>query len=418
MRGLLILSNGFIMTKKVKKILIVAGGTGGHIMPALSIAESLKALSPSLSIQLVHGPSPLEQKIYATYPFSADILPVGRLRKNVPKKERIKTLISLPFLLLKSFKILIKAKPTLVLGTGGAVSGPILLAGVLLRKKVILFEPNTVPGLSNRWLAPFVHEILLVFESAKKHFRIPSDKLSKNIKIVPFPVRPAIARVPPREKPSQSTLKVLILGGSQGSSLINKVVSDLISSFAEKESGYATFFSFVHQTGLKEFEYYKKVYRHFIKKTASSPASVALGPSPHSYPVNSQSRYVRVYPFLNEIDQFYKWSDVVLGRAGAGFLAELSSAHRAGILVPLTNSADQHQLKNARFLENQSSALVIEEENFNRESLKKIFMKLQQNGEQVTQLSSQLHKLKLGAPAEGIASYLLNKYLNRSPFRA
>ena len=102
--------------------------------------------------------------------FALIFLSVGRLRKNVSKKERFITFLSLPFILLKAFRILIKAKPDLVLGMGGAVSGPVLLAGFLLRKKTILFEPNIVPGLSNRWLAPFVDEIFLVFEEAKKHF--------------------------------------------------------------------------------------------------------------------------------------------------------------------------------------------------------------------------------------------------------
>ena len=362
------------MDKQNKKILIVGGGTGGHIMPALSIAESLKAQEPTCQVEFVHGPTTLEKDIYARSFLPSHILSVGRLRKNVSKKERIKTLITLPLIMLKALNLIIKIKPSLILGTGGAVSGPVLLAGALLRKKTILFEPNAVPGLSNRCLFPFVHEAWLVFESAKKYFK-PQHRTK--YKKVSFPVRPALAHIPVKTT-SQLPLKVLILGGSQGSALINKVVSELICSLTEKEHGQM---SFVHQTGQKEFEHYKKVY-YALKD-------------------------VQVLPFLHEIHQFYAWSDVVVGRAGAGFLAELSAVQRAGILIPLHNSADQHQLKNAQFLEKVASALVIEEKAFNKNSLKQTLQRFITEPEKVKTLASHLHQLKLGVPANQLASSIL-----------
>ena len=384
------------MDKQNKTILIAAGGTGGHIMPAVSLAESLRTLDPAFHIEFVHGVSSLEKDIYSSLSFPTHILSVGRLRKNISQKERVQTLISLPFVLLKALKILIAVKPTLVIGTGGAVSGPILLAGILLRKKTVLFEPNAVPGLSNRWIAPFVDEIFLVFEEAKKYFM---SKGKTKYKKVSFPVRQSFVRQVRSEAlsspPRQGGLRVLILGGSQGSSLINTIVSELISSLAEKEL--KSLFSFVHQTGQKEFEHYKKLYAQFNQSHPISSSSS-----------HDQHQYIQVFPFLHEIHKFYQWSNVVVGRAGAGFLAELSMAQRAGILIPLKNSADQHQLKNAKRLE--KSAIVIEEKDLNKESLQEILIQLEQNPAQVKDLAHRLHKLKLGAPAEELTDYLIKTY--------
>ena len=366
--------------KQKKTILIGAGGTGGHIMPALSIAESLKAKNPAINIEFVHGPSLLEKDIYSKIPFPSHVLSVGRLRHNVSKKERIKTFFSLPFVLLKALKLIIKTKPVLVLGTGGAISGPVLLAGLLLRKTTVLFEPNAIPGLTNRWLFPFVKSALLVFPSAQKHFK--KKFFSPVIKIVPFPVRASIARIPVKEKPHYP-LRVLILGGSQGAQVINKVAKQLITkqNTTPLEATNSAF-SFVHQTGRKDFEHCKKAYTHIKKAEAFS--------------------------FLHNIQKFYAWADIVIGRAGAGFLAELSAIGRAGILIPLAHSADQHQLKNAHFLKKNSSAILIEEQVFSLNSLKKALQGLSQEPNKIKRLACRLHRMKLGAKADSIASYLLS----------
>ena len=375
------------MNKKQSTVLIVAGGTGGHIMPALSIAESIKKQNPALQVEFLHGPSLLEKDIYAQTPFRSHVLCVGRLRKNVSKKERIKTIIFGPWTLLKALIFIIKIKPVLLLGTGGAISGLVLLAGALLRKKTVLFEPNALPGLSNRWVFPFVDKALLVFESAQKHLGknlfLKSMRIKNKIKIVSFPVRSSILQVPIKEKPSQP-LRVLILGGSQGAGVINKEVGEMVCSLFNKGPGGGTLFSFVHQTGQKEFAIYKKKYAN----------------------LNQKERAFKVFPFLHEIHKFYAWADIVVGRAGAGFLAEVSLASKACILIPLKNAADQHQLKNALVLKNQSSAMVIEEKDFNKESLHKALQSFVEKPEKIKQMSSRLHQLKLGGSAEKIASYL------------
>ena len=228
----------------ISKVLIAAGGTGGHILPALSVANGLKSIDDKLQVEFVHGLSNLEKDIYSRSSFVTHSLSVGRLRKNVGGKERLKTIISLPFILLKSLILIMKIKPVLVVGMGGAVSGPVLLGAFLLRKKTVIFEPNVVPGLTNRWLSLFVDEVIVVFDVAKKYF-----KTKKQIQF-PFPVRPDIQKISIKDRPDHP-LRVLVLGGSQGSSVINKVVSELIISNNNH-------FFFIHQTGKKEYAMLKK----------------------------------------------------------------------------------------------------------------------------------------------------------------
>lgn len=354
----------------LKKILIAAGGTGGHILPALSIAERLVSIDNTCDVQFVCGSSGLEKNIYSQFPFICHKLPIGRLRSNVGKKEKWKTIFFLPIFLLKSLLLILRVRPDLVLGTGGAVSGPVLLAAFLLRRKTVIFEANTVPGLANRWLSYFVDDIIIVFDSAKKQF-----KNRKHV-LFPFPVRSSISQISLKGK-IDSPLRILVLGGSQGSSIINKVVSELITS----QEGFI--FSFVHQTGNREFEYLKKLY--------------------------SESKQVKVLPFLHDIHEFYEWADIVVGRAGTGTISEISASGRAGILIPLASSADQHQLKNAQDLEKKSAAIVIEEKGLNKLKLEETLKNLRNNPQKINQLSSRIHELKLGAAADNIADYLFGK---------
>ena len=365
--------NKFKSMGKTKKILICASGTGGHILPALAIAKQIKHIDKTVRVEFVCGSSALEKNLYSQYDFTTHFLSVGRLRKNVRPSERIKTFISLPIVLLKAFRILIKTKPLLVVGMGGAVSGPVLLAGALLRKRTVIFEFNAVLGLANRFLSRIVDEAIVFFPEAKEKLK------TKKQTVFPFPVRPEISQIPLKGQIS-SPLRVLVLGGSQGASTINKVVSDFIVFDDE-----ARRFSFTHQTGAKEFTGFKKKYSVYDCKN------------------------VRVFAFLHNIHEVYQWADVVISRAGIGVIAEISCAGRAGVLVPLPSSADQHQLKNAKIFDEKSAGLLIEEPDFTKKRLKSLLQDLINNPQKIKQLSERARSLKIGAPADNIAKHLLNQ---------
>ncbi len=357
---------------RTKKILICAGGTGGHILPALAIAKQIKHIDKTAQVEFVRGSSALEKSLYSQYDFTTHFLSVGRLRKNVRRAERIKTFFSLPFVLLKALRIIIKTKPLLVAGMGGAVSGPVLLAGFLLRKRTVIFEFNTVPGFANRCLSRIVDEAIVFFPEVK-------NKLKTKKKILfPFPVRFEISQITMKGRPD-TPLRVLVLGGSQGAGKINKVVSDFIV-FDEE----ARLCSFTHQTGEREFTGFKKKYSDYDCKN------------------------VRVFAFLYNIHEVYQWADVVIGRAGIGVIAEISSAGRAGVLVPLPSSADQHQLKNAKALKEKSAALLIQESDFTKETLKTVLRNLINHPQKIKELSERARSLKIGAKADNIATHLLS----------
>ena len=354
-------------TKGVKKkILMAAGGTGGHIFPALRMAECIKAKDSSIEVEFVHGGSPLEHKIYATGSHVCHLFSVGRLRRNVALKERITTLCTLPFVFVRAIQLVLRVKPLVVLGTGGAVSGMVVLAAWFLQKKTVIWEPNFIPGLANRWLARFVDEVWTVFERAADYMP------AKAIRRMGFPVK--LFNIQNRSG-FQLPLKVLIMGGSQGSSFLNGVVSDMILSNSRGDK------RFVHQTGEKDFVSLKDRYR--------------------------ECSHVKVFSFL-DVSTWYDWADVVLGRAGMGMIAELSVAKKPVILIPLAQSAGGHQLKNALFLKKHRAAMMITEKELTPDFLKTCLDGLIKDPQKMQNLAHHIHALHLGSSGGDAAEYLLS----------
>ncbi len=363
-----------------KTILISAGGTGGHIFPAFQIAECLKQLDSSVYIEFVHGDSDLEKSIYSKCVFSHHVISIGRLRSNVSWTERIQTCVLLPWALFYATVMILKIKPQIIFGTGGAVSGPVLLAGVLLRKKTIIWEPNVVPGLTNRLLARLVDWAIVVFEQTKMHLK------TKNTIRLGFPVRSNIIKVFLKNSVScgsascglTAPLRVLILGGSQGSSIINRVVSQaIIKSSAQP-------ISFVHQTGEKEFYKFKKLYKGL--------------------------KQVRVFSFLKSIDEFYEWADLVVSRSGMGVIAELSASGRAGVLIPLFQSADHHQWRNAQFLQSQGGGILIEQKNWNVQKFSLILAELSNRPQKLDNYVKGIRSMNIHSDGKPIASRILSLF--------
>jgi UDP-N-acetylglucosamine--N-acetylmuramyl-(pentapeptide) pyrophosphoryl-undecaprenol N-acetylglucosamine transferase len=195
-----------------KTVLIAAGGTGGHIYPALAIAAALKRQMPGLDVQFVGTPHGLENKLVPREGYKLHHIPIGRLNRNVSWSERLMTLISLPWAILKAILLVHRLNPRFVLGVGGHVTGPVILATSLLRKPAYLWEPNAHPGLANRWLAPFVREALVVFDEAAQLLK------TRRICRVGMPVRAAIEDLAQKTTGTtrESVLRILVFGGSQG----------------------------------------------------------------------------------------------------------------------------------------------------------------------------------------------------------
>lgn len=316
-------------------VLIAAGGTGGHIYPALAIAHALQSERPDIQIEFVGTSAGLENKLIPREGFTLHHVPVGRLNRNARRGERIKTLIQLPWGLLKAAYLVFKLKPAFVLGVGGFVTGPVVLAAALLGRRAYLWEPNAHPGMANRWLAPFVDRCLVVFDAAAKTLR------SKNIVKSGMPVRSLIEQIGGEitdRHGVRKPLRVLIFGGSQGARGINETVLKALQT----GGAWAQDVEFVHQTGPADFERVRGLYQGVQAK-------------------------IEVKDYLHDMDQRYRWADVVFARGGVGTISELAACGKAAVLIPLASAADNHQQVNAQVLLESDAAIMVLQKDFTPE---------------------------------------------------
>jgi len=357
------------------KVLIGAGGTGGHIYPAISIAKAMQTLNPQIEIEFVGSPRGLEKDLVTREGYVLHLLPVGQLHSSVGRIQQIKTLLRMPLVLWKAIQLVYKKKPRFVLGVGGYASGPIVLAAAFMRRQTYLWEPNEVPGWTNRILARFVSEALVVFEQAAKHLS------AKKIKRVGMPVRPEISAVGQelRKIGRNRPLRILVFGGSQGSHVLNKVVSQMLI-----EGGpWLDHFEWVHQTGKHEFEMIKGRY-------------------------SSASASVDVCPYIYDMDQRLRWADLVICRSGTGTVADLAASGKAAILIPLPTAADDHQMKNARAIAELGGAIVLPQAELTTQRLREMLVELGSHREILDSLEENIRKFHRPEADVEIARYLMD----------
>ena len=318
-----------------QKILIAAGGTGGHIYPALAIADALCLAHPNLSVAFVGTPRGLENKILAGRGYPIFHLDIGRLNSNVSKRERLKTVLSLPKALWQSFRLLRRERPAFILGVGGHASGPLLLIASRLGIRTGIWEPNAIPGLANRWLSRFVDDCWAVFDEARRHLR------NSNVFAAGMPIRreiEAVRELPPPVEDCDRKFRVLVFGGSQGARGLNNTIVEMIQSGDQWSRG----FTFVHQTGPADFERVRDHYDAIFKKGSGARSGV-----------------VEVLAYLDDMDARYQWADLVICRSGTGTLSELAAIGKPSILIPLPNAADDHQRLNAESFAEGGASLII-----------------------------------------------------------
>ena len=306
------------MAIKKPLVVIVGGGTGGHVFPGIAVGRRLK-----------------ESRI--------DVLWIGTLRaverRVVPKEQmdfmgvRVKALrgkgisnwITAPWVLSIAFwKIVLrfmKRRPSLVLATGGFVSGPGGVAAFILGIPLIIHEQNATTGLTNKCLAPLSRRVLL---------GVPGAFQSKNVVLVGNPVRSEMIAEPlSEEECKRNRLHLLVVGGSLGAGFFNEVVPQAVALIDEAQRPEVK-----HQTG-----------RDHLKETVAR--------------IESFKAHYRVFEFEEKMHELYHWADLILCRAGAMTLAEISAAGRTAILVPYPYAADDHQSANARRLVEKNAAILI-----------------------------------------------------------
>ena len=377
-------------SKARRNIVIAAGETGGHIFPALAVTESLPALSPGVKIHLIHSGKFQTKRILPEAlfqdgaPWTVHALPSGALSRGSPALVRLRTLINLPFVTARAFLLLKRLRPQAVLACGGAVSGPVLTAAFLLRIRRAVWEGNSSLGLANRLLVPFTQKIITFFpdvplpSQAERKRTVCGYPLRKNFVSFLKQRRDGPHRGGVKERLHKKKFSVLILGGSQGSSLLNRAGADAVS---DKDSAWRRDVFIFHQTGQKDFASLKQKY--------------------------SRTQGAEAFAFSSRIEEYYEKSDLIFSRAGAGVTAEIAALGRPLVLVPLAKAAGGHQLKNALALKRAGAALYIPEKEWSAALFKQEICRLKQDGALRRRLAQNIQKLHKAGGALDIARLLL-----------
>jgi len=299
---------------KPYRIVIAGGGTGGHLYPGIAVARELRRRIPEAVVTFAGTARGIESRVVPREGFELDVLRSAAL-KSVSPAAVVRGVALLPVSGADAWRIVSRRRPQLVIGVGGYSSGPVVLVAALRRVATMLLEQNAVPGFTNRMLAPFVSAAAVTFESTATFF-------GRRGFVAGNPVRPEFFEPPPASAAgSGGPPRVLIFGGSQGAHAINLAMVEAAPKLAAHRGGLAI----THQTGERDLERVRDAYR-----TAGLDA--------------------RVEPFLYAMDREMKAADLVVCRAGATTIAELTAAGRPSVLIPLPTAADDHQRKNAEAL--------------------------------------------------------------------
>ncbi|MDH5736199.1 MAG: undecaprenyldiphospho-muramoylpentapeptide beta-N-acetylglucosaminyltransferase [Gammaproteobacteria bacterium] len=320
----------------MRPIMIMAGGTGGHVYPALAVADELRARGvPVIWLGTRKG---IEAKLVTEAGFPIDWLGVSGLRG-----KGIVSLLMAPVNLLMACyqvtRILLKRKPCVVLGMGGFVSGPGGLMAKLLKMPLLIHEQNAIPGLTNRLLSQIANKVMEAFPHSFKEDAIH----------VGNPVRRSIASLPSPEqrfKNRQGALRLLVFGGSLGAARLNEIVPQALSKIESDQRPFVR-----HQAGVKN-----------IEQTLSNYKAMNIK--------------AEVSAYIDDMADAYSWADVVLCRSGAMTVAELAAAGVASVLVPYPHAVDDHQTANAKYLSNENAAILIQQNELTPDSLLNILNSL------------------------------------------
>ena len=325
------------------RVIIAAGGTGGHIFPGIAIANEFKRRDPETQVLFVGTPRGLESKIVPPEGFQLELIEVGQL-KGVGLFEKIKSLVGLPMSFIAARRILKRFRPDVVVGVGGYSSGPTLLMAAIKRVPTMVVEPNAMPGFTNRVLARLVDAAALTFEDARRYF-------GRKGVVTGNPVRGDFAKLP--KKVRGDKLHVLIFGGSQGARAINTAVIEALPSMVTRNSE----LSITHQTGEQDYESVAKGYRE------------------------SGFQGAEVKPFVHDMAAQFERADVLICRAGATTCAEVASAGKAAIFIPFPFATDDHQRKNAEAFEKAGAGRLILQRDLTGERLaRELFALLDEPG--------------------------------------
>ena len=336
-----------------KTLLVMAGGTGGHIFPGLAVAQALK--EQGWNIHWLGTEKRMEAELVPEYGYPISFVNIAGFR-NKGWQTWLKTPFKIMQSIVQSIKILRAIKPDVVLGMGGYASGPGGVAAWLLSIPLVLHEQNAVAGMTNRYLAYLATKVLAAFPNAFKastKYQVVGNPLRSNIIAIEnvAPTQPAVSK------------KVLVVGGSLGAQILNEVVPQAMNQIKRQN------IDVWHQTGAGNEE----------KVLASYQQYGLLG------------ERVKVSEFIDDMASAYQWADVVVCRAGALTVSELAMAAKPAVFVPLPHAVDDHQTKNAMYLVNCGAAKLLAQKEFNGTTLAQMLNSLFVSDKVIQSMSKAAH---------------------------
>ena len=354
------------------KVLISGGGTAGHINPGIAIAKHIKSKNPGCEILFIGTQKGLETKLVPRENFELKTIKVRGFRRRLSKD----TLVSVKELfqgLHEARAILREFKPDLVIGTGGYVCGPVVFNAARMRIPTLVHEQNAFPGVTNKLLSRFVDKVAISFKESEKFFK---DK--KKIVFTGNPIRSEMLnadRKAAREKLGIEKDKplVVIFGGSRGAETINNTVSELISLHKQEDK-----FHILFATGEAQYD-----------KVISKLGDI-------------NSKYIKVVPYIYDMADVMTAADLLVGRAGAITLSELTALGVPSILIPSPYVTANHQEYNARALEKEDASIVVLEKDLNHNILYEKISTLLQDGDKLKKMAANSKKMGITNASEKI----------------
>ena len=306
-----------------KPVLIIAGGTGGHVYPALAVAEYLR--DQGVQLFWLGTQAGIESRVVPENNIRFYTINISGLRGKKLGYWLIAP-FTLIWALMQSLRVILNTKPSAVIGMGGFVSGPGGIAAWLLRIPLFIHEQNSIAGLTNRLLSPFARTIMLGFPDAMhgKKVMTTGNPVRKDILIN---ARPSSERIQGRQ---QSPLRLLVLGGSLGAKVLNETLPRVMHGLPDEVE-----IDIWHQTGERHYESTLSLYK------------------------KNQINRSKVVPYIENMVEAYSWADLVICRAGALTISEIAIMGIASILVPYPYAADDHQMLNAKYLSDTGSAILL-----------------------------------------------------------
>ena len=345
------------------RVLIAAGGTGGHIYPGIAVAQEIMRRDASSKVQFVGTARGLETRLVPQAGFELSLIESAGL-KNVSLGARVRGIAMLPRSFASTRKLLRQFQPDVVIGAGGYVSGPVVLTAALMNRPTLVMESNALPGWTNRVLARFVDGAAVAFEQSLPYFR-------GKAKVTGNPVRREFFEIPAKQR-EPGKFSLLVFGGSQGARAINEAMVAALPKLKAIPSE----LRIKHQTGPADFEKVQAAY-------------VAAG----------WSERADVRSYIDNMMTDFAAADLVLCRAGATTTAELIAAGKAAIMVPFPLAADDHQRKNAEALAAAGAARMILQQELSGDRLATEIEKLVQSPQELNRMEEAGRKLAHGDAA-------------------